>query len=444
MPLWKVEGQNIDAVVEAFTVGEDPILDLELLPFDCLASAAHAYGLKKANLLTDTDFGRLLPALQKAFTQTTNREWEIKRQQEDGHTALEEFLVGEVGDAGKRIHTGRSRNDQVIAATRLYIRSILLDVAEQALALSSELIKRGHKEVKTLMPGYTHTRQAMPSTVGQLFFSVAEGLIRDVQSFEPALQMASRSALGSASGYGVPLPLQREEVAVRLGLSLDINSIYIQNTRGKLEQLTLFALSQLTQTLGRFATDMLIFSSEAFGYFSLPEALTTGSSIMPQKRNPDLLELCRAVPASMNARLNEVSGITQGLGAGYHRDLQRVKKPTLEALAEVQAVLAVMSKATQEVEVHRDKCSEALRPEIYATDEAIALVQGGMPFRDAYATIKKSGAKAMSEDEVFEPRRYLGGAGSDQSEILGEFIAQQRVRLEPFVMGAEKAKNIFG
>ena len=257
MRLWDAEGASLDQAVLAFTVGDDPVLDRELLPFDCVASAAHARMLHEIGMLRSEELESVLGALAAARRMALADRFEIALEQEDGHTALELFLVDRVGEAGRKIHTGRSRNDQVIAALRLLIRERLLLLGEQIQDIALLLLDRSEEERETPLPGYTHTRQAMPSTVGQLLSSVAEGLAADLELFLGPLALAHRSALGSASGYGVPLPLRRERAAEMLGLErADINTLYVQNTRGRLESATLAGLHQASLTRATFGSDV--------------------------------------------------------------------------------------------------------------------------------------------------------------------------------------------
>lgn len=452
MRLWDADGISLDQSVLAFTVGDDPQLDRELLPFDCLASAAHARMLCEIGILGIEELETLSGALAEARRDALAGRFEILPEHEDGHTALELFLVSRAGEAGRKIHTARSRNDQVIAALRLLIRERLLSLAAQTEEIVTLLLARSEEERSTPLPGYTHTRQAMPSTVGQLFASVAEGLVADLELFQGPLGLAHRSALGSASGYGVPLPLRRERTAELLGLErTDINTLYVQNTRGRLEAAVLSVLHQMSLTLGRFASDLIWFSSEAFGFVSLPDELTTGSSIMPQKRNPDLLELVRAVPASMLGRYSEVTATLHGLPAGYHRDLQRTKAPLLAGLRESRALLGVMREAIHGVQVDRERCAAALRDEIFATEQVYALVRSGTPFRDAYRQVKSdssafrasSAPEAPSTDPDFlASRTHLGAPGTAQEPLIRERLREVVSGLQPFADGAAVARSI--
>jgi argininosuccinate lyase len=293
------------------------------------------------------------------------------------------------------------------------------------------------------MPGYTHTRQAMPSTLGQRFGAAAEGLTADLEALEPALHASSRGALGSASGYGVPLPLDRRMTARLLGQDdLDVNTLHVQDTRGRLEARALFGLHQVTLTLARLATDLTWWSSEAFGFVSLPAELTTGSSIMPNKRNPDVLELVRALPASMLARYVEVTALLQGLGAGYHRDLQRTKGPLMRGIEEARAALAVMALAVQRLVVHKEACELALTAGVYATDAAYEQVRAGVPFRDAYRRVKEAGAGERDPQTVLAARTHEGAPGTDHVPALRRRLAEATARLVPFAAGARTARSL--
>ena len=443
MRLWETAATPVDATILAFTTGDDPRLDLELVPFDCLASAAHAEMLASIGLLSAADLAALKAALREAYARASEGRFEIRPDQEDGHTALEELLTARCGEAGRRIHAGRSRNDQVIAAVRLLVRERLLGVADAALELADALALRAHELQHVPMPGFTHTRRAMPSTAGHLLGAAAEGLLRDLEALEPALRMASRGALGSAAGYGVPLALDRELSARLLGLDdVDANTVYVQNTRGGLEALALSGLHQVALTLGRLASDLVHLSSEAYGFFRLPIELTTGSSIMPQKRNPDAFELLRALPAALLARYVEVTTTLQGLTTGYHRDLQRTKGPLLTGLGQVRGGLDVLRVAATRLEVDAEACRAACTPEILATDAALARVVAGMPFRDAYRAAKNDARPTVELDAALAARTHVGAPGTDPLPGLLRLSAEQRSRLQPFATGARTARAL--
>jgi argininosuccinate lyase len=441
--LWDKESGSLDEAILKFTVGDDPVWDLELLPFDCLASAAHMEMLGEVGLIGADDVGALRPALKEAFALAQEKALTISVEQEDGHTALEQFLTERAGEAGKKIHTGRSRNDQVIAATRLWVRHEALAISERLIDVGLKLGEIADRHAATLMPGFTHTRQGMPSSVGQLLGAYAEAFLRDVEAFLPALSQASRGALGSASGYGVPLPLDRSRVSDVLGLDeTDVNTIYVQNTRGRLEATYVFALHQASLTVGRLASDLVWFSSEPFGFFGLPRELTTGSSIMPQKRNPDVFELLRTLPATLLARYTEISAQLHGLGAGYHRDLQRTKGPMLDASKVLGAALKILAHTVDKITVDEGACVRSLRPEIFATDHAYAKVRNGQSFREAYLATKDETHQPLSAEQVLEPRKHLGAVGTAQQSHRVEIAQKLRDLLKPFQEGAQTAQKL--
>lgn len=432
----------MDAASLRFTVGDDPVLDLQLLPYDCLGSAAHAIVLAEAGLLASDERDAVLQALRQLSQQARHGELEISVAQEDGHTAIEQRLTQTVGDAGKKIHTGRSRNDQVLAALRLYVREQLLALVEHTGELVETLVARAEQHRRDVMPGYTHTRQAMPSTVGLLLAATAESLLADLQALLLPLRLANRSPLGSASGYGVPLPLARERVAALLGMDgIESNTLHVQNTRGKLEGACISALHQMSITLARLAADLIWGSSEALGFFSLPEAMTTGSSIMPQKRNPDVLELVRAYPSSLAGRYMEVMGLLHGLPSGYHRDLQRTKQPLLTSVREMRDVLTVMTHGITHLEVHPEACAAQLDPSIYATDHAYAHVRAGVPFREAYRRAKESPERPLDPETVLAARQHSGAPGQAHTPLLAT-LEDIREQCAHFHAGARHARQL--
>ncbi len=438
--LWQTATTTVDQAIAAFTVGDDPALDQQLLPYDCLASAAHAAMLARAGVLTESERKSLTAALAEARIQALAGTLVIAPEQEDAHTALEAFLTQRLGDLGKAIHTARSRNDQVIMALKLLVRERVLAVAAGTGALVEALVARGAEERSTLMPGYSHTRQAMPSSFGQLLFATAESLVGDAGALLVPLELANRSAAGSAAGYGVPLVLDRDVARAALGMSaLELNTLHAQQSRGKLEAAVLFALHQLSLTLSRFAADLIWFSSEAFGFVRLPDPLTTGSSIMPQKKNPDLLELVRQMSAGMLGRYTEITASLHGLTSGYHRDLQRTKGPLLRALQEAVAGLSVVRLAVEGIEVDRERCTQALRDEILATDRVYARVRQGEAFRDAYRRVKEGDTTAIDPTTLLAARAHAGAPGSDQSMALRQTWDTFARRLAPVSAAAAKA-----
>ncbi|MBI2570741.1 MAG: argininosuccinate lyase [Candidatus Schekmanbacteria bacterium] len=411
--LWD-KGEALDSLIARFTVGRDPELDLHLVPYDALASAAHAMMLRHIGVLSATDCGALVAELATIASESRVGRFAILAAEEDAHTAIENRLTKRLGEAGRRIHTGRSRNDQVIAALRLFAREALVEQAEALAALVEELLRRGEELAEVSLPGYTHTRQAMPSTLGFHFAACASGLLDAFPWMKTALEHVNRSPLGSASGFGVALPLDRALVARLLAFdSVQRNTLAVQNDRGKTEALTLAALLGPVGDLGRLAADLILLSSDEWRCLTLPAELTTGSSIMPQKRNPDALELVRAESSRHRARLAEIAGVYGPLLCGYHRDLQLTKGPFVEGMRAALDVFHVMRRIVSGLRVDEERCRTIMQRDIGATDAAYERVAAGMAFRDAYREVGKDPAAAVTGDPAasWRLRRHEGAPG---------------------------------
>lgn len=381
--LWD-KSEPLDALIEQFTVGDDYQLDGALVAADCVASLAHATMLASIKVITGEQLDELRAGLLVALQHAEAGTFPIARADEDGHTALERFLTSRSA-AGARIHTGRSRNDQVMAALRLFGREALGTLQRFVLELADALLTFAADHERVSMPGRTHTQIAMPSTLGLWAAAFAEELLDDLSLLETCYRLTNRSPLGSAAGYGAPLPLDREQVAGLLGCQGPVHNVLTAaNSRGKLEAVTLDALDQVAITLSRLAQDLILFSLPELGYVTLPVDLCTGSSIMPHKRNPDGLELVRARTATVSGLAAGVKGIVRNLPSGYHRDLQETKRPYLQALEIVAGQLQVMTLTVDRLQVHDAALQRALTPELFATDAAFALVQQGVAFRAAY------------------------------------------------------------
>ena len=393
--LWD-KSEPLDALIERFTVGDDYQLDGALVAADCVASLAHATMLAAIEVITPADLEELRGGLLAALEEAEAGAFVIERADEDGHTALERFLTRHTA-AGARIHTGRSRNDQVMAALRLYGRDALAALQGLVLDLVDALLAFAAEHERRSMPGRTHTQVAMPSTLGLWAAAFAEELVDDLALLEPCYRLTNRSPLGSAAGYGAPLPLDRELVAALLGCDGPVHNVLAAaNSRGKLEAVTLDALDQVAMTLSRLAQDLILFSLPELGYVTLPVELCTGSSIMPHKHNPDGLELVRARAATVSGLAGAVKGIVRNLPSGYHRDLQETKRPYLQALEVVAGQLSVMRLTVERLQVHEAALERALTPELFATEEAFALVRGGMAFRDAYRAAAGAAGEAAA------------------------------------------------
>jgi argininosuccinate lyase len=385
--LW-AKGLPLDAVIHRYTVGEDPGLDRALLPFDALASAAHARMLGEVGLLPATDAEALVATLAELKALAEQGGIAISPEQEDGHTALEHALVERLGEAGKRIHLARSRNDQVLVALRLLLRARTVELSGQAAALAAALLDFGRRYEAVAWPGYTHLRRAMPSSVGQWAAAQVEGLIEELEAAEGLWRRLDRCPLGAAAGFGVPLPIDRERVAELLGFSrVQRSPIDAINSRGRHEQALLDWLASLAGVVEKLCWDLALYSMDEFGFVRLPDAYTTGSSIMPQKRNPDVLELARG-------RCRELRGIAEwhrqivtGLPGNYHRDLQLHKRPLLLGIAAAGSTLDVLARLIPGLVVDPARCAAAMSDELWATQAAYQRVAAGESFRDAYRAV---------------------------------------------------------
>ncbi|MDD2715797.1 MAG: argininosuccinate lyase [Candidatus Wallbacteria bacterium] len=387
MRLWD-KGIDPDAMVAEFTAGNDPEIDLEILQFDCQASAAHARMLKSLNIFDQVELDGIITELDAIRKEALAGTVTIPPEMEDCHTYVEDRLTRVLGEPGRKIHTARSRNDQVLTAVRLYEKDRLEKIRESLSILSRSLESFSRKHSDIPMPGYTHTRRAMPYSAGLWAGCFLEALADDLTIVASVAALIDRSPLGTGAGYGVPMEIDREMTARELGFAgLLENSSYAQLTRGKYEAAVLHALFQVMLDLNRMASDIILFSSAEFGFFILPEKLCTGSSIMPQKKNPDLLELVRARLHLISSCEIQVRGLISNLTSGYHRDIQLSKEPVIRAFRITLDCLAVMTKIFTEMSVDREACQKALTPEVFATARAYELVRQGIPFREAYRRV---------------------------------------------------------
>jgi argininosuccinate lyase len=438
--LWQ-KGVALDRLVERFTVGGDYLLDQELVNADCLASMAHAAMLEKIGVLSTPERQALHEGLAEIVRRNQEGSFRVQAADEDCHTAIENYLVARLGDAGKKIHTGRSRNDQVIAALRLYGRAFLLEFQQAVLGLASTLLAFARRHARVPMPGRTHLQLAMPSSVGLWAAAFAEELLDDLLLAGAAYELNDACPLGSAASYGVPLPLDRELVAGLLAFGRVQNNVLAAgHSRGKTESVILDAVEQVMLTLSRLAQDVILFCLPEFGYFSLPEELCAGSSIMPQKRNPDLLELVRAKAAAVSARGAQIKSILRALPSGYNRDLQETKGPFLEGCALGLSSVRVMDLLVERLGVDERRLAEGFRPEIYAADRALELVAEGVPFRDAYRRVAAELPALEDRDprEAIARKTHTGAPGNlrlEQAEArltsLRQANDERRRRVEP-------------
>jgi argininosuccinate lyase len=415
--LWAA-GPLVDQRMIAYTVGGDPVWDSRLLRWDVLGSLGHLEGLRAARLVSNREHVRLRTALREALRSIEAGRLHIGRGDEDVHTAVEHWLTRRLPGLGERIHTGRSRNDQVACDLRLYLKDALLVLHGSALTLVDALLSFAARHRSVLWPGYTHQRRAMPSSAALWALAFAEGLLDTAETL-PALWTAlDRSPLGSAAGYGVPLPIRRERAARALGFAGPEHAVTaVQNGRGKLEAGVLFWCTQLGHELGKLAQDVIALSGEEFGFLTIPKELSTGSSIMPHKRNPDLFELTRGRAAALDGDLATVLLLKSKLSSGYHRDFQLIKEPLFRGLDRAAEMLAMLAHAVPRLGVDRVRARAAMTGGTLATDEVMRRVERGLAFRLAYREVAADVAAGVQlpepgAAELLARRRSTGSLGN--------------------------------
>lgn len=409
--LWQKKGARIDKAIMAFLAGDDVLLDRHIFLFDIEASRAHVSGLEQIGVLSKAE-GRQLDAALLALADAFKAgEFELDQRFEDGHSAIEFYLSETLGEAGKKVHTGRSRNDQVLVATRLFLLDALRQLASHCQKIAAVFLERADADAAVPMPGYTHLQHAVVSSAGFWFAAYAEAFIDNAHLAQQTGQWLSSNPLGTAAGFGVNLELNREHTTQKLRFQrTQINPMYAQNSRGKFELQALSAFFQAMLDVRRFAWDLSLFLAPEFGFVTLPDEYTTGSSIMPNKRNPDLVELLRGECAITQGAITELSA-SLSLPAGYHRDLQLTKAPTLRATTRALAALELVPGLVQNLQLNEERMRAGIEPEMYATDLAMELASQGVPFRDAYReALEKSEELARRQPEDSLARRVSPGA----------------------------------
>jgi argininosuccinate lyase len=403
MKLWQKD-YHVLREIEGFTVGRDREMDLYLAPFDILGSLAHIRMLCETGLLDEPDFALLDNALKELYREAVAGHVRIEEGVEDIHSQVELMLTRSLGEAGKKIHSGRSRNDQVLVDLRLYFRSEIQVVAELMKGLFDQLQELSQTHKDTLMPGYTHFQVAMPSSFGLWFGAYAESLADDLLVLHSAFQIANQNPLGSAAGYGSSFPLRRRRTTELLGFSdLSYNTVNAQMGRGKTELFLAFALAALGQTMGKMAMDIVLFLNQNFGFISFPDALTTGSSIMPHKKNPDVFELIRARCNMLQALPAQVAQLTTNLPSGYHRDFQLLKEMIFPALESAKACLRIAAFSLGYIEIKEGLLDDPRYLYLFSVEEVNRRVLEGIPFRDAYREI----GAAIAAGEFNPDRRVV-------------------------------------
>ncbi|MGQ9559262.1 MAG: argininosuccinate lyase [Candidatus Oleimicrobiaceae bacterium] len=384
MKLWGSDA-HLDPEVERFTVGDDYEVDRELVEYDCLASMAHAKMLRRMGVLSAKEERALLAALQEVRALAQRGAFEIRPEQEDCHTAIEEYLVRVAGEAGKKIHTARSRNDQVLAALRLLYKARLQEIEQGTEQLAQVLASFGARWEQVPLPGYTHTRKAMPSSVGLWAGAFAESMADNLDALRWVRKLIDQSPLGTGAGYGLPVQVDRDFTAKEMGFArVQQNPLYVQNSRGKFEAAILHVLTMVLADLNRLATDVIFFSMPELGYFRLPPELCTGSSLMPHKHNPDGFEMLRAHYHTVVADEYAVAGLVGNLISGYHRDLQLSKGRVLRALRVTRASVRMAAHVIPKIQVDQERCQQAMGAELYTVQKVLQETLRGRPFRDAY------------------------------------------------------------
>jgi len=390
MKLWQ-QGENIDKIIERFTIGQDNVLDLELAKYDIIGSIAHAKMLNKIGLLKDDELNTLVHELELTAQIIENGEFKIEDGVEDIHSQIEFILTETLGEVGKKIHAGRSRNDQVLVDLKLYYRDHLSNISNQLKELAKSFIHMSESHKAKLMPGYTHMQVAMVSSFGLWFGCFAEALADDNRQLQSTMKIVNQNPLGSAAGYGNSFPLDRNMTTELLAFdNLCYNSMYAQFTRGKTELIIANTLSSISYTLNKFAMDVCLFSGQNHRFITLPDELTTGSSIMPHKKNPDVFELMRAKSAQLMSIPTQIMMICNNLMSGYHRDFQQLKEILFPALKQMSDLLTVANYCVIKIQPLENLLDDDKYKYLFSVDEVNALVKKGIPFREAYKRIKES------------------------------------------------------
>ncbi len=441
--LWE-KNFEVNREIERFTVGRDREMDLYLAKYDVLGSMAHITMLESIGLLAKEELEPLLAELRNIYRVCERGEFRIEDGVEDVHSQVELMLTEKLGDMGKKIHSGRSRNDQVLVDLKLFTRHELRLMVEAVKVLFDELIQKSERYKQVLMPGYTHLQVAMPSSFGLWFGAYAESLADDMLFLQAAYRMTNRNPLGSAAGYGSSFPLNRTMTTQLLGFdSMDYNVVYAQMGRGKMERNVSFALASVAGTLAKLAFDACLFNSQNFGFVKLPKECTTGSSIMPHKKNPDVFELIRAKSNKLQALPQQVTLIMNNLPVGYFRDLQIIKEVFLPAFGELKDCLSMAAYIVNKMEVNEHILDNPIYDPMFSVEEVNDLAAHGMPFRDAY---KKVGLEIEAGE--FKPRKEIhhthegsiGNLCNDQivalmERTLAEFHFERVERAEKALLG---------
>ncbi len=433
MKLWQKNKVSLKEV-EQFTVGNDRELDLQLAPFDVLGSLAHIKMLESAGLLTKDELALLEKELKEIYRQIAEGKFSLDEGVEDIHSQVELMLTQKLGDIGKKIHSARSRNDQVLVDLKLFMRSEIEKTVEATKDLFELLLEQSEKHTDVLLPGYTHLQLAMPSSFGLWFGAYAESLVDDMITLEAAYQVVNKNPLGSAAGYGSSFPINRKMTTSLLGFgNLNYNVVYAQMSRGKSERIVASALANIAATLSKLSMDCCLYLNQNFGFISFPDELTTGSSIMPHKKNPDVFELIRSHGNRLQALPNEIMLMTTNLPSGYHRDLQLIKEHFIPAFKNLQACIGMTGLMLSNIEVKKNILADEKYRFLFSVEEVNKLVLQGMPFRDAYKKVGldiEQGKFSHTPSVQHTHEGSMGNPGNDairrmMSDIIQKFNFNQ-------------------
>ena len=389
MKLWEEKDKKRNEIIDQFTVGKDRYYDTLLAKYDCKASIAHSKMLAKVNILSKNESDKLNKVLNEIIDEIKKDEFKIEDEFEDMHSKIEFVLIQKLGDLGKKIHTARSRNDQVLVAIQLFVKDELNSIKKEIHSLFNILIKLSEKYKSFIIPGYTHMQLAMPSSFGLWFSAYAETLIDDVISINNTLSIVDQNPLGSAAGYGTSFPIDRKSTTKSLNFSeLKYNSLAAQISRGKIEKQTLSAISSISSTLSKFCMDICLYMGQDFNFINFPENLTTGSSIMPHKKNPDIFELIRGKCNIIQSLPNQINLLTTNLPSGYHREMQLTKAPLIESINEIKSCLKIFNHSIKKIIINKNIIDNPKYDYLFTVDSLNNWVMQGIPFRDAYKKMK--------------------------------------------------------
>jgi len=425
MKLWQKENTSVQAMIENFTVGRDKEFDLLLARYDVEGSIAHVKMLGKVGLMTKEESIAAVAGLEQILSEVNNSTFKIDDGVEDIHSQVEWLLTKRIGETGKKIHSGRSRNDQVALDIKLFLRAQIVSVKDEVKSLFDLLIEQSEKHKHTLLPGYTHLQIAMPSSFGLWFGAYAESLVDDLELLSSVYTITNKNPLGSGAGYGSGFPLNRTLTTALMNFpSLNINSVYAQMSRGKTEKLVSFGLSSIAATLGKLAMDCCLYLNQNFGFISFPDELTTGSSIMPHKKNPDVFELIRARSNRIQAIPNELTILVNNLPSGYHRDLQLTKEILFPAFEEIKLCLRLTILMLSNISVHDDILKDKKYQYLFTVEAVNELVKQGVPFRDAYKQVGNQVEKGEFNFDSSKPLHHTheGSIGNLMNDKIMEMM----------------------